>query len=230
MREREATKLFHISVEELSPHHRYGTALEKVPDFMSRMLAAFIQIMSDADTNKMVMALRNYDKTTYIHSFDLFLLVGLFGLKGETTDIQFLRGALLHDIGKIGIPTKILSKNGRLTFEEYEIIQSHTIVGNKILDNIGMNYEAILARSHHERLDGSGYPDKLTDDKIGLDLRWLGILDVYSALTLERPYKRAFTNEEAGNILNEKTTQYDGELLGSLMSSFYDEKQKNTSK
>lgn len=208
-----ATELFELALVELSPQVRYGLTEREAAIYLEKMLAVFLEIMEDKKTMELMVDLKEYDETSFLHSVDLFLLVGLFALSNDGSDMPFMRGALLHDIGKTGVPLEILQKNGKLTVEEYEIVKSHTTIGHTILANIGYIYESVLARSHHERLDGSGYPDGLTETMLGKHIRWIGILDVYSALTLERPYKPAFTNEEASALLSSKAKQYDTVLV-----------------
>ncbi len=112
--------------------------------------------------------------------------------------------AALHDIGKAQIDRKILNKKGKLTGEEFEIIKTHTILGEKMLKNVKayekeplVKYAKEICRHHHERYDGSGYPDGLKGDEIPLSAQAVSICDVYDALISRRPYKRAYTHEEA---------------------------------
>lgn len=224
-----ATELFEYALVELSPQVRYGLTAEESTVYLGKMLVVFNDILKDDKTMELVIGLKEYDETSFLHSVDLFLLVGLFALSNNKSDMPFMRGALLHDIGKLGVPLDILQKNGKLTAEEYEVIKSHTTIGHRVLADLGYSYESILARSHHERLDGSGYPDGLTEAMLGENLRWIGILDVYSALTLKRPYKPAFTNEEASALLTSKTKHYDNELVADLAKAVQEDSiKKNT--
>jgi putative two-component system response regulator len=111
-----------------------------------------------------------------------------------------LNASPMHDVGKIGIPDAILLKPGKLDPQEWEIMKTHTLIGEKILS--GNNSEllkmaATLARSHHERWDGSGYPDGLIGESIPLISRITTICDVFDALLSKRPYKQAWSIEEA---------------------------------
>ncbi len=115
----------------------------------------------------------------------------------------------LHDIGKVSIPDAILLKNGKLTFEEFEEIKKHTVFGAEILrktDEIQGSSESLvtaieIAESHHEKFDGSGYPHGLAGEAIPFSARIVALADIYDALTSERPYKKAFTHEEASDII-----------------------------
>lgn len=112
------------------------------------------------------------------------------------------RGGLLHDIGKIGVPPAVLDKAGPLTAAERELIERHPVLGAEILDPIGTFEDAIpIVRSHHERLDGSGYPDGLAGEEIPYLARVLAVADVFDALTSHRPYRSALTIESAVAII-----------------------------
>ncbi|MDZ7760165.1 MAG: response regulator [Desulfovermiculus sp.] len=119
--------------------------------------------------------------------------------------------APLHDIGKIGIADKILLKPGKLTHKEFEIMKTHTTIGATALqavqrrypDNAFINMGIALTRSHHEKWDGSGYPDGLVGEDIPLSGRIMALADVYDALRSKRPYKEAFTHEKSCMIIEE---------------------------
>jgi putative two-component system response regulator len=122
----------------------------------------------------------------------------------EISDLIF--AARLHDIGTVGIPDAVLLKKGELTAQEREMIKQHVLIGEKICQPM-QNRRGVLPiiRNHHERWDGSGYPDGLTGD----DIPWLAqvfqIFDIYDALTSERPYKQALTPSEALEVIAEET-------------------------
>jgi putative two-component system response regulator len=104
------------------------------------------------------------------------------------------RGAYLHDIGKIGVPDAVLLKPGRLTPGEYEQMKQHTVIGDRLCgQSRSLQRVRPIVRHHHERLDGSGYPDGLRGDMVPLLAQVIGIADVFDALTTERPYKSAYT-------------------------------------
>lgn len=120
--------------------------------------------------------------------------------------IALYRGGFLHDIGKIGIPDAILFKPIRLTAEEWIVMRSHTARGEDICRPLkALRTVLPIIRSHHERWDGSGYPDGLRRTQIPLLARVLQIADIYDALTSPRPYKRAYSVKHALRIIEQET-------------------------
>jgi putative two-component system response regulator len=108
--------------------------------------------------------------------------------------------APMHDVGKIGIPDRILLKPGRLDPDEIKIMRQHTVIGQRILGESKselLQYAAIIARTHHERIDGTGYPDGLKDDQVPLCSRIVAVADVFDAMTSKRPYREPKTVDEA---------------------------------
>ena len=124
-------------------------------------------------------------------------------------------GSLLHDIGKIGISEEILNKTSSLTKEEYEIIKMHPVFGDRIINHIELfqPYRPII-RSHHERIDGRGYPDGLKADQIPLEVRIVSLADAYDAMTSSRAYRSALPTEIAVEELKACSgTQFDPDLV-----------------
>ena len=133
----------------------------------------------------------------------------------------FLKSTLLHDVGKIKIRDDVLLKPTRLTNEELANMQLHSLYGkilieslqNKVPKQTFLEYAKMLAYRHHERWDGTGYPDHLKGEEIPLQARMMSLADVYDALISERPYKKAFSHEEAIKIISEgRGTQFDPDL------------------
>lgn len=128
-------------------------------------------------------------------------------------------GALLHDIGNIGIPDSILLKPTGLTAWEFDEMKLHTIIGEQICRPIQALTPALpFMRSHHEKLDGSGYPDELKGDEIPLIVRIMSVTDVYDTLRSERVYRDAFTHEQAIEILFQEVQKgwWDREIVDKL--------------
>jgi putative two-component system response regulator len=123
----------------------------------------------------------------------------------EEQRVALDRGAFLHDVGKVGIPDAILLKPGRLTSSEREVMQQHTVIGHRLCGQFrALEHVRPIVRHHHERLDGSGYPDHLMGDAIPLLAQIISIVDVYDAMTTTRPYRAALSSEEAVRELREE--------------------------
>jgi putative two-component system response regulator len=118
------------------------------------------------------------------------------------------RGGVVHDIGKIAVPDSILLKPGKLSEEEWKLMREHPLVGERICAPL-KSFRSVLPiiRHHHEKFDGSGYPDGLRGQSIPITARVLQIVDVYDALTTERPYKRAFSSTEALQTMKEEVAR-----------------------
>ncbi|MDD2883949.1 MAG: response regulator [Dechloromonas sp.] len=131
----------------------------------------------------------------------------------EVSRRLLLEAAPMHDVGKIGIPDLILLKPGRLSPEEFEVMKRHAVLGYELLKDSGsgiMQAGAEIALSHHEKYDGSGYPKGLKGQQIPLFGRIVAVADVFDALTSSRPYKRAWTVEEACKMLEDgRGTHFD---------------------
>ena len=142
------------------------------------------------------------------------------GLGMPDDEVENLRRvAMLHDIGKIGIPDSVLNKPGRLTDEEFEIMKQHTIVGSDIVKDIEMiSNVAIGARSHHERYDGNGYPDHLHGEEIPYIARIIAVADAYDAMTSNRVYRRHLTDEQVLSELERGAgSQFDPEIVRKMV-------------
>jgi len=135
---------------------------------------------------------------------------------------KIVSSARMHDLGKISITDIIVNKTDKLTEDEYELIKTHTIEGEMIIDEIisktgedeFLNSARLFAGCHHERWDGKGYPRGLIGEKIPLQGRIMAIVDVYDALVSERPYKKAFSDEEAVQIIMDNAgVHYDPKIV-----------------
>lgn len=145
-----------------------------------------------------------------------------------TWDIDtFLKSALLHDIGKIKIREEILQKKTRLTDDELADIQLHSIYGKMLIETLQekvpnqtfLEYASTIAYRHHERWDGTGYPNHLKGEEIPLQARMMALADVYDALISERPHRKAFTHEEAIKMISEESgAQFDPDLTALFVS------------
>ncbi|MCH7719624.1 MAG: HD domain-containing protein [Planctomycetes bacterium] len=176
--------------------HKLETARKERADAFRRTLASLVQ------------AIEAKDGFTSNHSWNVAkfaeLLSRAYGLSdAEIKDIA--RGALLHDVGKIGIPDAIINKTGKLTPEEFSVIQEHPVIGARIVAPLDGS-EVLLdpVRHHHEHWDGKGYPDQLSGEDIPLSARLIAVADVFEALISDRPYRKKMSLERAVEILEEE--------------------------
>ncbi|GAB3379045.1 response regulator [Massilia agri] len=148
-------------------------------------------------------------------------ILGIAAGMGELEADDLLHAAPMHDVGKIGIPDRILQKPGPLDPEEWKIMQGHVTIGAEIIgehDGGMLELARQIALTHHEKYDGSGYPRGLRGDEIPLVGRIVAIADVFDALTSKRPYKKAWTEEEALAFLREqKGRHFDPALVDLFM-------------
>lgn len=141
-------------------------------------------------------------KDSYLkhHSENVTKYVLLIGneLNLDKNDLEILRiGAMLHDIGKIGIPDYILTKNSKLSDNEFEIMKRHVLIGEALIPMEGFEEIKKMVRSHHERIDGKGYPDHLKGTQIPYFARILSVADTFDAMTTQRSYNKVNTSNEA---------------------------------
>ena len=150
------------------------------------------------------------DNETGLHVIRMSHFARILGIAAGMTEVEaddLLHAAPMHDVGKIGIPDRILQKPGPLDPDEWKIMQSHVTIGAEIIGEHGGGMLALAAQialTHHEKYDGSGYPQGLRGEDIPLAGRIVAIADVFDALTSKRPYKKAWTEEEAIAFLREQ--------------------------
>lgn len=209
----------HLNIDEIIRErtdqlHQKNQVLEKLQNALVFVLADMVE-NRDKETGGHV------ERTTfYIKKLaEVMVANNVYKEELKNIDIDLLTSsARLHDIGKITISDTILNKTGKLTDEEFEIMKSHCVAGVQIIDSIisrtdnveFLHTARLIAESHHERWDGKGYPYGLAGEDIPIQGRMMAIVDVYDALISERPYKKAFSHEEAVNIIIDSAgTQFD---------------------
>jgi putative nucleotidyltransferase with HDIG domain len=158
------------------------------------------------------------DQYTHGHSQKVshYAVLVAQALQLSSREIEEIRlGALLHDVGKVGIPESILNKAGPLDALEWETMKSHTTLGDKLLSSLAaMERVREMVRHHHEFVDGSGYPDRLEGEQIPYGARLVAIADAYDTITSERTYKKPRTSEDAFRELERcADNQFDRELV-----------------
>jgi HD-GYP domain-containing protein (c-di-GMP phosphodiesterase class II) len=192
--------------------------MHRLSDFSSDLLAANLETLSLLGS---AIALRDSDTDVHNYRVTLYAVRLAEALPLGVQDIQALiKGAFLHDVGKIGIRDDILLKPGRLSEEEFRIMKTHVVHG---LDIVGRSAwladAAAVVGGHHEKFDGSGYPRGTRDHAIPVAARIFAIVDVFDALTSRRPYKEPMSFEAAVEILEKgRGSHFDPELLDSFNS------------
>ncbi len=170
----------------------------------------------------LVNAVDNKDRYTRRHSEDVMayslLIARALGLDGATQQTIAV-AALLHDVGKIGVPDAVLRKPGALTPTEFEAVKQHPLMGAVIVAAVpGLAATLDSVRHHHERWDGAGYPDGLTGEQTPLLARLMAVADAYSAMTSDRPYRKGKTPAQAQSILEAGAgTQWDPACVAAFL-------------
>ncbi|MCO5356481.1 response regulator [Acidovorax kalamii] len=198
-------------------------AMAELQDATIRAMASLAETR-DNETGNHIRRTQHYMETLARH------LQNHPRFKEELTDAAIetiFKSAPLHDIGKVGIPDRILLKPGKLTPEEFEIMKTHTTLGRDAiiaaetgttLDNPFFRYAKEIAYSHQEKWDGSGYPQGLMGNNIPLSARLMAVADVYDALISERVYKAAFTHEQAVEIIRDgRGSHFDPDMVDAFL-------------
>lgn len=218
-------KIRRLQVElEKHNHHLEDLVREKVKEIESSQMATIFALAKLAES-------RDDETGQHLERVQLLSRCLTEALKEkqigtETIDEHYsssiFNACSLHDIGKVGIPDNILLKPGKLNAEEFEIMKTHTLIGalnlKSVYDKYPCNYVVkmgiAIARSHHERWDGKGYPDGLAGESIPLEARIMAVVDVYDALRSERCYKPAYSHIETLEIIMAAAgTQFDPDII-----------------
>lgn len=176
-----------------------------------------VRAVCDTGIYDWVRAVQKFDDATHQHCLLVAALAAAFsGALGlRPTDRHHLtRAALLHDVGKVHVPIEILNKPGRLTHSETVVMRTHAECGHAMLVGAGFDDSLLAAvRSHHEMIDGTGYPDGLRGREIPDFVRLVTVCDVYGALIERRPYRTSMSGPDAFDILQSMTGQLDDDLI-----------------
>lgn len=169
-------------------------------------------------------ALKVSDEYTFKHSVDVATIAMIIAKKGNMPDSDVRKigvAGLLHDVGKSMIPNEVLNKAGKLTEEEFQIMKKHSLFGYNILkEKKELPSEVILGvLHHHEKINGKGYPLRLTADQISPYAKIIAIADVYDALVTERPYKKAFSQQDALEMIMAMTEELDIDYMRNFIDS-----------
>ena len=199
--------------------------MRRIADYSTSLLDANLETISVLGS-----AIARRDSDTDAHNYRVTLYAARIG---ETVGLSasemrtLIKGSFLHDVGKIGIPDKILLKPGRLDESEFKVMQTHVNHGIEIAGRCSWLRDSVdVIKYHHEKYSGGGYPDNISGDRIPVTARIFAITDVFDALTSVRPYKKPLRFEETMEILERgKETHFDPKLLdafGTIARSLYD--------
>ncbi|MGA9671302.1 MAG: HD domain-containing phosphohydrolase [Terracidiphilus sp.] len=199
-----------------------SSVLELAPPQTTRTSPSDIDLICEAFA-EVVDAKSHYTFSHSVGVTDVAAALGVtMGLKPERRQL-LNRAALLHDLGKLRVPNSILDKPGKLDSEEWDIMREHATLTGSILSRVKQFRElAFVAGAHHERLDGSGYPNRLRADDLPLEARILAVADVYAAITENRPYRAGSSPEQAMEIMKrEARSRLDADCVDALAKTAF---------
>ena len=191
----------------------------------SNITQSLMQAISENDAVAMnIDALKISDEYTFKHSVDVATMAMIIGRQSglaEKDIYQIGVAGLLHDVGKSQIPNEILNKEGKLTEEEFAIMKKHTLFGYQILKEKSEIPSEVVAGvlQHHEKINGKGYPLKLTENQISPYAKVLSVADIYDALVTERPYKKGFSPQDALEMIMAMTEELDVNYMRSFINT-----------
>ncbi|MDD4503580.1 MAG: HD-GYP domain-containing protein [Clostridiaceae bacterium] len=194
-----------INIKNAMDSIRYGNSLDVKP-VRNSVCNMIDELMDVKDTMVNLQDLKSNDQYTFSHSVNVCVLSLITGISMKFDEEKLKElgiGAMLHDVGKIKIPSKILNKPGSLTTEEFNIVKKHTSYGYELLkkSKVLSTYASYIALTHHERYDGEGYPLGLRGEEIHEFARIVSVADVYDAITSDRVYKKRVNINEAVEYL-----------------------------
>jgi len=220
-----------VLIKRIEMHIEMDNTIKKVKKSVRSVHNATISVISDLVESRDKVTGGHIERTQrYIEILvNELVRTGTYAEEISKLDIDLLLpSAQLHDVGKISISDLVLNKPAKLTDEEFVIIKTHCAEGKRIIDMIMsktedddgfLEHAKRFAYTHHEKWDGSGYPQKLSGENIPLEGRIMAVADVYDALVSERPYKKAFTHEEAVSIIKKDSgTHFDPKIVDAFLN------------
>lgn len=202
-------RLIHLYQEQRDATASLAAANERLEQANLSFAAALIATLDARDRYS-----AGHSAAVAIYSRDI---AERMGLSPEDQALAHLAG-LVHDIGKVGLPPGLLEKEGALSLDERRVMETHSVIGERILTNVPDYAEvAAIVRHHHERVDGNGYPDRLTEDQIPVISRIIAVADAYNAMTSDRPYRDAMPTRVARmRIAQAVATQFDTAVVAAF--------------
>jgi putative two-component system response regulator len=231
-----------VLINRIASHLHFADLIKKRTKHIERLQNSIVSVLADMVENRDKVTGGHVERTTYYVNILLnrAMSSGLYKDELSSWDLDVIASSVkLHDIGKIVVSDLILNKPDKLSAEEFEIMKSHAIEGEKIIDKIikqigedtFLKHAKLFAGYHHERWDGLGYPYGLKGENIPLQGRIMALADVYDALTSERPYKKAFSHEHSTDIIMENVGKQFDPIIAKIFFDTKDEfKAINSSK
>lgn len=199
-----------VLLAEVYSHSPWGILLVLIPmGLVHASLRNYMKLRHEAQKTfeNVAQMLAERDPYTYEHSEQVEDLAGKVAQELHMTQdqIETIRsGALIHDIGKLAVPDRILLKPGPLTAEERKEMEKHPVIGAELLKNLEIYKDIVeIVRHEHEKWDGTGYPDQISGEDIPLGARIIAAADIYNALTTDRPYRKAYSHQKAVEIIRD---------------------------
>jgi response regulator RpfG family c-di-GMP phosphodiesterase len=204
-----------ILLKELSNEKKLRKKMTRLYDQMDELFWGTVRSLADTIELKDIYTAGHCER---MRKYALMIADSITLDKAERKDLEY--AAILHDIGKIAIPEKILLKPGKLSDDDWQIVRQHPLKGTQILLPIKQLKGSILGiKYHHERYDGTGYPEKLKGGKIPRIARILLVADAFDAMTSDRPYRKALSFDHAkGELLKNSGSQFDPELAKAFVN------------
>ena len=214
-----------VLLNRIKSHLEIESVIRGRTEKLLRLQSSMVSVLANMIENRDKLTGRHIERTVEYVDILLNAMIenNVYSEETKTWSVDtVVSSARLHDLGKIAVSDLLLNKPDKLTADEYEIIKTHALAGEKIIDDIIdeagyedlMHNAKLLAGSHHERWDGTGYPRGLKGEEIPLQGRIMAIADVYDALVSERPYKKAYTHERAVEIIKENSgTHFDPAIV-----------------
>ena len=211
-----------LIIKEILDNSKETACLTKIDNNVKEIV---VNITHKNCTIKSLSRIIEHDYYTHTHSVNVSMYAIYFGkvLNLSMSELKNLGyAAILHDIGKSEIDVTIINKKSTLTYEEYEKMKEHPLIGYNLAKKLGVTNKKVLIgiRNHHERMDGSGYPDKLISSEIEVYAKIIAICDVFDALTTKRSYKDVLKTFEAFKLMKSEKNHFDEELLEKFIRMF----------
>lgn len=210
---------------------RQGNWADLRPERNFEQMKQNLTVLYDQKVERWLRAMDLYDREITEHTLRVTALSLQLaqGMNFSAAQLEFIQyGTLLHDIGKLGIPEKIMQKPGKLTASEYQMVQQHPLYAHEwLIHRSEFEPAKVIPLFHHERWDGTGYPYGLKGEEIPILARIVAVCDVWDAITSDRPYRKAMDQSQALSLIHSKSgTHFDPQVVDAFLSIGLHEEQQ----